>query len=125
MEHVAFIVVGISTALAGLVAAYWQWVYKPRQERGDTQDPGDRALDELFEEKRRLQRAIDRERDAHSVTRTEYVNVVQRLAIVETQLEAARQDIVERDEMLARLRMELFAVREDIADIRRGNAKQA
>ena len=125
MEHIAVIIVGISTALGGLIAAYWQWVYKPKQERSDAQDPGDRALDEIFREKERLQRAIDRERDAHAVTRTEYVNVVQRLAVVETQLEAARKDIVERDDLLSRLRMELNAVRADIADIRRGHAGQA
>lgn len=115
------IVVGTLSLVGVLAVGYWQWVYKPKH-REEKPDYGERALDDLFVEKERLQRAIDNERTAHGVTRQEYMAVVQRLATVEAELKAAKRDVRERDDMITRLRVELAEVRRDIADIRRGYA---
>lgn len=125
MESIAAIIATIITASGGLVAAYWQWVYKPKHKddaAGDRPSMGERALDQLLAEATRLQGVITAERRSHDVTREQYIDVVKRLATAEAEIRAARQDIAERDDTIRHLRVELDSLRRDIDDLRRRHA---
>lgn len=116
MEYATQIIVALIALTGPLAVGYWQWVRKPKKEPAPSM--GDRALDQLMAEAVRLRRDITSERRSHDVTREQYIDVVQRLATVEAQLEAARNDLAERDALIRELRSELDSVRRDVDEMR-------
>lgn len=119
MEHFTTIAAAILATITAITVGYWQFVYKPKRQESADPTPGGRALDSLFTEKDRLAEQLEAERRDHRVSRDEYLHVSKRLATVEADLRAARQDIRERDAMIHHLRDELAEVRREIAEMRR------
>ncbi|WP_134324724.1 hypothetical protein [Cumulibacter soli] len=99
------IVVAVIGGLVALTVGYWQFVYKPKR-RADEKTAGERALDEIFAETQRLRELLEAERTAHRITTQQYLEASTRLASVEAQLVAARQDVREKDEIIESLRSE-------------------
>lgn len=106
------------TATGGLVAAYWQWVYKPKREQKSQQSAEGRAIDHVFEDLERLRGLLATERRAHRVTREEYISAIERLARLETEAKFLRAAVIAKDEAIAELRAEVAAVRAEIAEMR-------